>query len=326
LIGDPSGKKTTRPHLSVDEVAQHAETYTEQAFKILDKNRTTIRFNSNWLRVLNFADIIKLAAKFTVARILERDDFSERYQKNQPILLHEFLYPVMQAYDSVVIKSDIELGGTDQKFNMLAGRDLQEKNDQEAQVVISVPILEGVDGVQKMSKSLGNHIGLTDSASEMFGKVMSIPDTLMISYFKLATNLSGEKVNEIEEGLKSGKLHPGETKRMLAKEIITLYHSKKEAEEAEAEFDRVFKEREMPTDIPVIKIGEDRLEDSNKIWIVKLLTETGLTSSNGEARRFIQGNAVKLNGKLIDNVNAEIEVKEDDILQVGKRKFVKIQF
>lgn len=323
LIGDPSGKKTTRPQLSVDEVAENAKTYTDQAFKILDKKKTIIRFNSNWLRVLNFADLIKLSAKFTVARLLERDDFSKRYKNEQPISLHEFLYPVMQAYDSVVIRSDIELGGTDQKFNMLAGRDLQEKEGQEPQVVITVPILEGLDGIQKMSKSLGNHIGLTDHPKEMFGKIMSIPDELMISYFTLATDKHEKEVKEIEQELKSGKLHPGETKRMLAKEIIALYHDKKQARMAEQEFDRIFKEKEMPSEMPEVEIENGDLT-KGKIWIVKLLCKAGLVNSNGGARRFIQGNAVKINGKLIDDENAEIEVKDDDILQVGKRKFAKL--
>jgi tyrosyl-tRNA synthetase len=226
----------------------------------------------------------------------------------------------MQAFDSVEIKADIEIGGTDQTFNMLSGRELQEKTGESPQVVITVPILEGTDGVQKMSKSLGNHIGLTEAPAEIFGKVMSIPDGLMIRYFKLATAYSGEKIKEIEKGLKSGKLHPGETKRELAKEIIFTYYSNKEAQEAEAEFDRVFKEKDIPTEIPEVKIS------SNKLWIVKLLTETGLALSNGEARRAIDGGGVKFNSETVKDKNAEIPVKSGDILQVGKRKFVKIKF
>lgn len=324
LIGDPSGKKATRPQLSVDEVADNAKTYTDQAFKILNKKKTQIKFNSHWLRVLNFTDVIKLSAKFTVARLLERDDFSDRYKKEQPISLHEFLYPVMQAYDSVMINSDIELGGTDQKFNMLAGRDLQEKEGQEAQVVITIPILEGIDGVQKMSKSLGNHIGLTEPPNEMFGKVMSIPDDLLIPYFKLTTNYSEKQVKEIEQGLKKGKLHPGETKRKLAREIITIYYNAKKAQAAEDEFDRIHIDKQLPSKIEIVEIYEDKTT-SKKYWIVKLLVKMGLASSNGEARRFIEGGAVKLNKALIDDVNAEVTIRNESILQVGKRKCKKIK-
>lgn len=317
-IGDPSGRKATRPHLSEDEIKHNAKTYTDQAFKILDKAKTKVVFNGSWLEKLNFADVLQLAGKFTVARLLERDDFSKRYKENQPIGLHEFFYPVMQAYDSVKIVSDIEVGGTDQTFNMLSGRELQEKMGQSAQVVITVPILEGTDGVQKMSKSLGNHIGLTEAPNEIFGKVMSIPDSLMIRYFKLATNYPKDKIAEIEAGLKSNKLHPGEIKRMLAKEIVSIYYSEKDAEAAETEFNRIFRAKETPTEIPEFKIS------SNKTWIVKLLTETGLAASNGEARRAIDGGAVKINGRPITDKNAEIDVKTGDIVQIGKRKFTKL--
>ncbi|RJQ31360.1 MAG: tyrosine--tRNA ligase [Actinobacteria bacterium] len=317
-IGDPSGKSATRPQLSEGEIRKHAQTYTQQAFKILDKDQTKVVYNSSWLSRLNFNDLIKMAAKFTVARLMERDDFSKRFKENTPIGLHEFLYPVMQAYDSVVIKSDIELGGTDQIFNMLAGRDLQEKDGQEAQVVLTVPLLVGTDGTQKMSKSLGNHVGLTEPPKEMFGKIMSIPDSLMIDYFKLCTRLTDEEITKIEKGLKSGKLHPGEEKRSLAKHIISIYYDRKQADTAEAEFDKVFKEQQVPSDITEVKVS------SNKMWVVKLLVETGLASSNGEARRAIQGNSVKLNSKPLDDVNAEIDIKSGDVLQVGKRKFVKI--
>jgi len=317
-IGDPSGRKATRPELKPEEIKQNAKTYTDQAFKILDKSKTKVVFNSDWLGKLDFVDVLHLTGRFTVARLLERDDFSKRYKENRPIGLHEFLYPVMQAYDSVEIKADIEIGGTDQTFNMLSGRELQEKTGESAQVVITVPILEGTDGVQKMSKSLGNHIGLTEPPAEIFGKIMSIPDGLMIRYFKLATTYSEEKIKEIEKGLKSGNLHPGETKRELAKEIISTYYSQKEAESAEAEFDRVFKSKEMPTEIPEVKVS------APKIWIVKLLTETGLASSNGEARRAIEGGAVKLNGKSVTDKDSEIEIRTGDVLQLGKRKFAKI--
>ena len=322
-IGDPSGRKATRPHLSTDDIKQNAKTYTDQAFKILDKSKTKVVFNGDWLKKINFADVLDLTGKFTVARLLERDDFSKRFKENAPIGLHEFLYPVMQAYDSVEIKADIELGGTDQKFNMLAGRELQERYEQKPQVVITVPILEGIDGVQKMSKSLNNHIGLTQPPEEIFGKIMSIPDELMVRYFKLATMTAPTEIETINKSLKSEKADPAKTKRLLARKIIEIYYSEKEAEAAQEHFDRVFKEKKAPSDIPEVKISKNELKDGG-IWPVKLLKLSGLVESNGEGRRLIEQNGAYINDIVIKDPENDIAVKSGDVVRAGRRKFAKI--
>ena len=322
-IGDPSGRKATRPHLSTDDIKKNAKTYTDQAFKILDKSKTKVVFNGDWLKKINFADVLDLTGKFTVARLLERDDFSKRYKKNAPIGLHEFLYPVMQAYDSVEIKADIELGGTDQKFNMLAGRELQERYEQKPQVVITVPILEGIDGVQKMSKSLNNHIGLTQPPEEIFGKVMSIPDELMVRYFKLATRIPPTEIETIKKSLKSEKADPAKTKRQLARKIIEIYYSEKEAEAAQEHFDRVFKEKKAPSDIPEVNISKNELKDG-QIWPVKLLKLSGLVESNGEGRRLIEQSGAYINDIVIKDPENDISVKSGDVMRAGRRKFAKI--
>ncbi len=323
-IGDPSMKSATRPQLTEDEVKENAATYTSQAFKILDEERTIIDRNGRWFSAMNFGDIIKLASKFTVARLLERDDFAKRYRENSPISLHEFLYPVMQAYDSVMLKSDVEMGGTDQTFNMLAGRDLQRAHGQESQVVLTMPILEGTDGVQKMSKSLGNHIGLTDEPAEIFGKVMSIPDSIMIKYFKLATSLSPEEIDEIERGLKDESLHPATVKRRLASLIVTAYHNDRQAKAAEKEFDAVFKMGDLPSDLDEVILPNEVLKDG-KVWIIKLITHLGFASSNGEARRLIEQGGVSVNQEAILSVDAEICITDGDIIRVGKRRFAKLK-
>jgi len=322
-IGDPSQRSVTRPQLSEDEIKLNAKTYTKQAFKILDEKATIIDHNSRWFSMMSFEDILKLTANFTVARLLERDDFYKRYQENLPIGLHEFLYPVMQGYDSVMLKSDIELGGTDQKFNMLAGRNLQKVYGQKPQVVITMPILEGIDGIQKMSKSLGNHVGLTDKPDDMFGKVMSIPDELMVKYFRLTTGLSKEEIETIKKGLRDGSLHPAEIKRRLAHEIVAQYHGSKMADTAEKEFDAIFKERALPMDIPEANLPSELFEDG-KIWIVRLLTYIGFARTNGEARRLIEQGGVKLNNELIESTEINVAVYSGDILQVGKRRFAKL--
>lgn len=322
-IGDPSLKSVTRPQLTEDEVEQNAATYTSQAFKILDQKKTVVDYNRRWFSDMTFKEVIKLTSKFTVARLLERDDFAKRYHENSPIALHEFLYPVMQGYDSVMLRSDIEIGGTDQTFNMLAGRDLQRLFGQEAQVVLTLPILEGTDGVQKMSKSLANHIGLTDDPVDMFGKVMSIPDSIMIKYFRLATSLSAGEVGEIERRLKDGTLHPALAKRRLASIIVSAYHGEEAATAAENEFDAVFKMGETPSDIEEVLIDESLLAGS-KIWIVKLITHLGFASSNGEARRLIEQGGVSLSGEVISSFDAEINIKDGDILRVGKRRFARL--
>ena len=250
LIGDPSGRNSTRPQLTSEQVQHNAQTYVDQAFKILDPSKTTLVYNSEWLLALKLEDLLAITGKFTVARILERDDFQKRYTNNQPIAVHEFLYPIMQAYDSVVIKADVELGGSDQLFNLLAGRELMEKMGMEPQVCLTLPLLEGTDGVQKMSKSYGNYIGVTDEPADMFGKVMSIPDELMVKYYRLASTVPVDEIDEIERGLAADELHPNKVKRALARNLVQAYYDAEQAAAAEAQFDLVFKQHEIPDDIP----------------------------------------------------------------------------
>ncbi len=323
-IGDPSGRSVTRPPLTEDEVRQNAKTYTDQAYKILDSSKTELRFNSEWLNAATFSDVLRLAAKFTVARMLERDDFSNRYSAEQSIGLHEFLYPVMVAYDSVVLKADVELGGTDQKFNLLAGRELMREMQMEPQVCLTVPILEGTDGVQKMSKSYGNYIGLTDEANDMFGKVMSIPDDLTVKYFRLATSLDVDEVDAIEKGLEEGTLHPADVKRRLAREIVTLYHGGEAAVSAEEEFDRVHKQRELPSEVEE-RIFDDGKPAGDPVFLPRLMQDTGLVSSSGEGRRMIDQGAVRVNGEQVPAHEYEmpVNVVSGSTMQVGRRKFVR---
>lgn len=323
-IGDPSERIATRPQLSVGEIKRNAQTYTEQAFKILSKKRIKIDYNSRWFTKMTFADVLKLSAKFTVARLIERDDFAKRFKENIPISLHEFIYPVMQAYDSIVLKADIEVGGTDQKFNMLAGRGLQEKEGQEPQVVITLPILEGLDGVQKMSKSLGNHVGLTEAPEEMFGKIMSISDELMVKYFEILANLDNKELTALKRGLKSGRLHPAKTKRRLAKEIISQYYDQKAAHQAEQHFNTVFREKELPSELPETIVAKKLLKDKT-IWIVELVKICGFAKTNGEAKRLVQQGGVKINNQGVKSTDLDIGIKTGDILQVGKRNFAKIK-
>ena len=325
LIGDPSGRNTTRPQLTSDQVRANAQTYVDQAFKILDPEKTTLRYNADWLLSLDMAGLLSLASNFTVARILERDDFHNRYTSGQPISLHEFLYPVMQAYDSVVIDADVEIGGTDQLFNLLAGRELMEKKGMEPQVCLTLPLLEGTDGVQKMSKSYGNYIGLTDEPADMFGKVMSIPDALMAKYYRLASTCSVDEVDEIERGLAADELHPNKVKRSLARNIVAAYYDKDAAQAAEEQFDRVFKQHEMPDDIPEYK-ADLSPNDDGLVYLAKLLADAGLAGSAGEARRLIDGGGVKIDGQAVaaKSYNVAPDVLEGAVVQVGKRKFVKL--
>ena len=325
LIGDPSGRNTTRPQLSREQVAQNAQTYVDQAFKILDREKTTLRYNSEWILDLNMESLLKLMANFTVARILERDDFTKRYKANQPISLHEFLYPVMQAYDSVVVKADVELGGTDQLFNLLAGRELMEKMGMEPQVCLTLPLLEGTDGVKKMSKSYGNYIGLTDEPADMFGKVMSIPDALMVKYYRLASTAPVDEVDQIEKDLASGKADPNKTKRALARNIVAAYHGQEAAQEAEQAFDRQFKKHEIPEDIPEYA-ADLTVNDQGKVYLARVIHEAGMASSAGEARRLIDGGGVKINGQAVPakEYNIEPEKLKGAVLQVGKRKFARL--
>ena len=327
LIGDPSGRNSTRPQLSQQQIAQHAQTYVDQAMKILDPQKTTIRHNSEWILSLDLGKMLSLLSNFTVARILERDDFHNRYTAQQPIALHEFLYPVMQAYDSTVINADIEIGGSDQLFNLLAGRELMEKLDMEPQVALTLPLLEGTDGVRKMSKSYGNYIGLTDKPDQMFGKVMSIPDELMVKYYRLATALPVAEIDEIESGLASGSLHPNKTKRRLAREIVATYYDENTAVQAEEEFDKVFKEHDTPENIDEFSVELKEDEQKGGVYLPAVLCECKLASSSSEGRRLIDGGGVKINKEALPAKTYYVPAKklEGAILQSGKRKFARLK-
>lgn len=323
MIGDPTGKSQTRKQLTEEEVRENAKTYAKQVFKILDPDKTDVVFNSQWLSPLTFKDVILLTAKFTVARILERDDFQKRYKEGKPIGLHEFLYPIMQAYDSVALKSDVELGGTDQKFNLLVGRDLQREFGIEPQIVITLPLLEGLDGIEKMSKSLGNYVGIDEPANVMFGKIMSLPDHLMSKYFELLTDVPMEEIRKMEEGIKNNTVHPLEVKKRLAREIVKMYHTEEEAKEAQREFEAVFSKKEMPKEMRDIVVDSSLLKDG-KIWIVRLLELSGFVKSRQEARRLIEQGGVRIDNEKITNTKIDIKVKKGMILRVGKLNFGKI--
>ena len=319
-IGDPSGKSVTRPPLTKEQVAENAATYKEQIFKILDKDKTIIRDNSEWLEEMNFADVLRLAGRYTVARMMERDDFNKRFKEGRAIGIHEFMYPLMQGYDSVAIKADVEFGGTDQTFNVLMGRTLQAEEGQEPQVVITMPLLEGLDGVQKMSKSLGNYIGISEAPKEMYGKSMSIPDELMMRYFMLVTDMTIEKQEALEAKLESGEAHPRDVKMQLARTIVRLYHGEEAALAAEEEFKRVFQQHALPIDIPEYEMATPE----GPVFVPQFCTDAGLTASNGEARRSIKAGAFKINGEKYTEENITLE--DGMIVQVGKRKFVKVKF
>ncbi len=325
LIGDPSGRNSTRPQLTSEQIKENAQTYVDQAFKVLDPQKTTLRYNSEWLLELKLEGLLNIASHFTVARILERDDFHNRYTNNQSISLHEFLYPIMQAYDSVVIKADVELGGTDQLFNLLAGRELMEKMGMEPQVCLTLPLLEGTDGVKKMSKSYGNYIGLTDAPNDMFGKIMSIPDELMVKYYRLASTVAVSDIDAIEKGLLAGSIHPNRCKRDLAQNIVASYYDKKAAQAAEEAFDSLFKKHDIPEDIPEFS-ADLTLNDEGKVYVAKLICEAGLTNSVGDARRMIDQGGVKINGEALaaKTYNVEPSALEGAVIQVGKRKFVRL--
>ena len=323
-IGDPTGKSETRKQLTDEQVKENAETYVKQLFKILDPNKTEVRFNSEWLAPLNFADVVKLAATMTVARMLERDDFEKRFKANQSISIHEFFYPLMQGYDSVALQSDVEIGGTDQKFNLLMGRQLQKEFNLEQQVIMTLPLIEGLDGVQKMSKSLGNYIGIDEEPNQIYGKAMSIPDELMAKYYKLVTDLPHQEVMDMVTGLENGTVHPRDAKMKIAYTLVRMYHGEQAAIEAENHFKTVFQNRDLPEDIPLMQLDQSSLENG-EIWIVKLLVELGLVPSNGEGRRMVQQGAVKINGEKFEEVDAKIRPENEMIIQVGKRKFAKIE-
>ncbi len=322
-IGDPTGKSETRKQLSEEQVMENAKTYERQIFKILDPEKTTITFNSKWLAPMKFADVIELAAKYTVARMLERDDFAKRFKEGHPISVHEFFYPLMQGYDSVALRADVELGGTDQKFNLLMGRTLQREYGQEPQIALMMPIIEGTDGVQKMSKSLGNYIGIDERPEEMYGKTMSIPDQLMVRYFELVTTVPLHEVREIARGLQSGELHPRDAKMRLAREIVKIYHGEEAAYRAEEEFKRVFQQHDVPGEIPTFKIPED-IWEGDMVWLPKLLQRSGICSSTSEARRLVQQGAVRVDGEKFQEPDQRIKPVPGMVIKAGKRKFIRI--
>ncbi len=321
MIGDPTGRSETRKPLSVEEVQANAETYKRQIFRILDRNRTEIRFNSEWLSRMDFADVIRLTAQYTVARLLERDDFEKRYREGRPIGMHEFLYPLAQGHDSVVLRADIELGGTDQKFNLLVGRELQRAAGQEPQVALITPLLEGTDGIQKMSKSLGNYIGIDEPAREVYGKTMSIPDALIVKYAGLAAGMPPEALKAMEEGLMSGTLHPRAAKADVAGKLVALYYGERVAEEVALEFDRIFREKRLPDDISSFVVADERAT-VDIVWLIK---ESGGTKSLSEARRLIRQGGVSLDGAVVHDEYAHVPMDQEHILRVGKRFFRRVK-
>ena len=317
MIGDPSGKNVTRKILTREDVNRNAETYKDQVFKVLDKNKTEVRFNSEWMDHMTVADFIKLASHQTVARMLERDDFSKRFRGEQPISIHEFLYPFIQGYDSVALKADVELGGTDQIFNLLMGREIQRAYGMEQQVVMTMPILVGLDGVQKMSKSYNNYIGINDEPYDMFGKVMSISDGLMWNYYELLTMLSLDKINELKDNVSSGKAHPMEVKMTLAYEIVAMYHGVDKAVEAQNGFSKVFRSGDIPDNMTEFTLSE------GKTWICSIMKETGLADSTSNAGRLIQQGGVRVDNERISNKDMNLK-PGTYIIQAGKRRFARV--
>lgn len=321
MIGDPTGRSKTRPALTLEETRQNGQSYIEQSTHVLSKERLRLVYNSEWLGALSSSEIIALTAKFTVAQMLERDDFSKRYKAGEPISIHEFLYPLAQGYDSVALESDVELGGTDQKFNLLVGRELQRAYGKEPQCILTMPILEGTDGVEKMSKSLGNYIGLTESPREMFGKTMSIPDTLISRYFRYGAFASSADVATMEQGLKAGTLHPRNAKVQAAMGIVERYHGKDAATAAFEEFERMFVKKDVPDEIESVKLDAV----SPIISVVDVLVQTNLAPSKGEARRLIQGGGVSVDGERITDIAATVDIGTERLIKVGKRKFLNVQ-
>ena len=322
MIGDPTGKSKTRKQLSKDEVEKNAKTYQEQIFKVIDSKKTTVKYNSEWLDKMNFRDVINLASKCTVARMLERDDFKNRYENQQPISVHEFFYPLMQAYDSVAIKADLELGGTDQTFNVLMGRNIQKDYKQEPQITLFMPLLEGIDGIEKMSKSLGNYIGINEEAKTMYEKIMKIPDNLIIKYYELCTDVYPEQIDIIKQRLKSGE-NPRDIKMELAKEITGLYHSKEETEKAEETFKIAFQKKIAPDDIPTLKVNTK--QQNVGLAIVDALMLAGKYKSKSEIKRLMSQGAIKINGEKVTEISLITEIKSDTIVQVGKGTFYKLE-
>lgn len=319
MIGDPTGKSQTRKHMTKDEVIENAKTYQEQAFKILDPEKTKIVFNSDWLSKMSLEDVIRLAAKQTVARMLERDDFKKRYAGEQPIGIHEFLYPLIQGYDSVMLKADVELGGTDQKFNMLVGRELQKEHGHEPQVVLMMPLLEGTDGVNKMSKSMNNYIGISEPPSDIFGKVMSISDELMVRYYELVSAKSIKEIENLKNGLKVGSVHPMEAKKELASEIVERYYSKEDALQAKDGFENVFRDGGLPDEIETVSLDVE----GDSVWLPSLLSSLNMVKSNSEGRRLIKQGAVTIDGSKVMDDNFQVKAGGEYLIKAGKRRFAK---
>jgi tyrosyl-tRNA synthetase len=318
-IGDPSGRSKTRPALSMEEIRAHAETYCEQAFKILDREKTVIDYNSRWLAPMSFADVIRLAAKYTVARMIERDDFERRLAEGLPISLHELLYPLAQAYDSVALQADVELGGSDQKFNLMVVRDIQREFDQPPEVAVITPLLVGTDGARKMSKSLGNYVGVAEAPEEIYGKLMSVSDELMLDYLEILRFKTAEELKQIKKELKAGRVHPKDVKMEMARRVVERYHDAAAARAAEEHFERVHKEGLTPEDIPTYK------PSANPIALATLLCEAGLAPSKSEARRLIGQNAVTINDEKVEDPQAEVRLAGGEIIKVGKRRFARIE-
>ncbi|WP_300980218.1 tyrosine--tRNA ligase [Mesotoga sp.] len=317
-IGDPSGRSKTRPMLSREEARLNAESYSKQAFRILDRDRTEIRFNSEWLDPMSFEDVIRLSAKYTVARMMERHDFARRYADNEPIAVSEFLYPLAQAYDSVVVKADVEIGGDDQFFNLVVGRKIQEEYGLEAQAILTVPLIEGTDGKLKMSKSYDNYIAFDDSPRNMFGKVMSIPDSLMSKYFRLLTDKSDRELEEIDKKLQDKTVNPRDLKLELAVEITSQFFDRETAESSKEEFINIFRNKELPEEMPEIKLVED------SISIVDLLVSRAKIQSRSEARRLIDQGGVRINDQVLEDIHSVLEISDGDVLRIGKKRFYRL--
>jgi len=324
-VGDPSGRSKLRPRLSEEEIAANAVTYVDQAAKVLDMDKVELTRNGDWLSPLRMDEVLRLTATVTVARMLERDDFSRRYLTNEPISMLEFMYPLLQGYDSIAVRADVELGGTDQKFNLLMGRTIMEAYGAPPQSILTVPLLVGTDGEQKMSKTYGNYIGVNDPPDEMFGKMMSIPDELMVTYCSLLTGAGGREVEALERGLQDGSYHPAQAKRDLAEKLVSLYHSSALAAQARGHFDRLFKEKDRPEVVPEAPVPADAVRDG-RVWLPRLLTGLGLASSNAEARRLVEQGGVRLDDAVLDDAEAEFDAEalRGAVLQVGKRKFVRL--
>lgn len=321
MIGDPTGKSETRKALTREDVARNAESYKEQVFKILDPQKTKVVFNSEWLSKLDSFDMIRLASELTVARMLEREDFKVRFREGNPISIHEFMYPLIQGYDSVALEADVELGGTDQLFNLLMGRDLQRSRGQEPQVVLTLPLLEGLDGVNKMSKSLGNYIGVSESANDIYGKVLSASDELMFRYYELLSDLSTDEIAVLKADMDSGKLHPKVIKQQLARELTARYHSEEKAKQAEENFEKVFRKGGLPDDI-----AEKKIQSDGDIWLPQLLMELEMVKSTSDGRRMIKQGAVSLDGEKVTDVKKNVSPEGEILVKVGKRRFCKVSF